>query len=99
MAFNEVKENHSKNEQWVRRSNIQINGVPQKKGENLIQLIKILAEKANFPLSTDTDIDFITRVATKNDSNDSRPKPIILKLQARYKKDDFLTSLRKLKKL
>ncbi|CAH0723443.1 unnamed protein product, partial [Brenthis ino] len=99
MSFNEIKENNSKSEQWVRRSNIQINGVPQKKGENLIQLIKILAEKANFPLSPDTDIDFITRIATKNDSSDSRPKPIILKLQARYKKDDFLTSLRKLKNL
>lgn len=99
MTFQDIKESQSRSEQWVRRSNIQINGVPQKNGENLIQLIKALAEKANFPLSPDTDIDFITRIATKNDSSDGRPKPIILKMHSRYKKDDFLTSLRKLKNL
>nr|XP_026500607.1 uncharacterized protein LOC113404074 [Vanessa tameamea] len=96
-SMKDLKDSHYKNEQWVRRSNIQISGVPQKKGENLIQLIKVLADKCNFPLNPLTDIDFITRVATKNDSNDIRPKPIILKMQARYKKDDFLSSLRKLK--
>ncbi|XP_045456531.1 uncharacterized protein LOC123666485 [Melitaea cinxia] len=99
VTLQDIKESQSKSEQWVRRSNIQINGVPQKNGENLIQLIKTLAEKANYTLSTDTDIDFITRIATKNNTSDGRPKPIILKMHSRYKKDDFLTSLRKLNNL
>lgn len=86
-----------KNEQWVRRSNIQINGVPQKNGENLVRIIKTLAERCNFPLQPDTDIDFVTRVAVKNDVEGKKSRPIILKMQARYKKDDFLASLRKLK--
>lgn len=77
-------------------SNIQINGVPQKNGENLINVIKLLAEKCNYHLCPDTDVDFVTRVASKNDIDKTKPKPIILKMQARYKKDDFLTSLRKL---
>ncbi|OWR49283.1 zinc finger DNA binding protein [Danaus plexippus plexippus] len=83
-------------EQWVRFSNIQINGIPQKKGENLINIVKLLAERSNFKLCPDTDIDFVTRVATKNDLDIKKPKPIIVKMQARYKKDDFLSSLRKL---
>ncbi|XP_050359926.1 uncharacterized protein LOC126779846 [Nymphalis io] len=92
----DLKESHSKNEQWVRRSNIQINGIPQKKGENLINIVKLLAERSNFKLCPDTDIDFVTRVATKNELDIKKPKPIIVKMQARYKKDDFLSSLRKL---
>lgn len=94
---NAVLEEGHKNEQWVRRSNIQINGVPQKNGENLVRIIKTLAEYSNFPLQPDTDIDFVTRVAVKNDVEGKKPRPIILKMQSRYKKDDFLTSLRKLK--
>lgn len=99
LKFKELSENTIRNDQWVRRSNIQINGVPHKKGENLIQIVKNLASKCGFSINVDTDIDFVTRVAVKNDTADSKPRPIILKMQARYKKDDFLASVRKLKGL
>ncbi|XP_046978170.1 uncharacterized protein LOC124543894 [Vanessa cardui] len=99
IKFKELSDNNNRNEQWVRRSNIQINGVPQKKGENLITIIKTLAEKSGYPLNFNTDVDFVTRVAVKNDTSDNHSRPIILKMQARYKKDDFLSSLRKLKNL
>ncbi|KAL0853166.1 hypothetical protein ABMA27_012925 [Loxostege sticticalis] len=92
-----ILEEGYKNDQWVRRSNIQINGIPQKSGENLITIIKILAERSGFPLQPNSDIDFVTRVAVKNDVEGKKSKPIILKMQSRYKKDDFLASLRKLK--
>ncbi|XP_061385289.1 uncharacterized protein LOC133320670 [Danaus plexippus] len=92
----DLKESHSKDEQWVRRSNIQINGIPQKKGENLINIVKLLAERSDFKLCPDPDIDFVTRVAAKNDSDIKKPKPIIVKMRARYKKVDFLSSLREL---
>lgn len=92
----EVLNEGHKNEQWVRRSNIQINGIPQKNGENLIKIVKTLAERCNFSLDPDRDIDFVTRVAVKNDIDGKKIKPIILKMQSRYKKDDLLTSLRKL---
>lgn len=87
------------NEQWVRRSNIQINGVPESKGENLYHILSSLATFSGYPLNVSTDVDFVTRVAVRNDTDTKKPKPIILKLQARYKKDDFLSSLRKLKDL
>lgn len=89
-----------RNEQWVRRSNIQLNGIPQRGGENLFAIVEKLSSLSGFKLNVDTDIDFVTRVAVKNDIEDKkRPKPIILKLQSRYKKDDFLAALRKLKDL
>lgn len=87
------------NEQWVRRSNIQINGIPETKNENLNAILSSLAQLSGYPLNIDTDIDFVTRVAVKNDKENKKPKPIIVRLQARYKKDDFISSLRKLKNL
>lgn len=95
--MNNISESNHRNEQWVRRSNIQINGVPEKKNENLLSLVKNLAVRCNFTINMDTDIDFVTRIAVKNDVDNKTPKPIILKMQSRYKKDDFLLSLRKLK--
>lgn len=98
-AISDVITDSRRNEQWVRRSNIQINGVPETKGENLFTIVRSLAELSGFPLNTNTDIDFVTRVAVRNDSDSAKPKPIIVKLQARYKKDDFMSSLRKFKNL
>lgn len=92
-----ITEENSRNEQWVRRSNIQINGVPEKKGENLLSLVSVLAKKCGFNINMNTDIDFVTRIAVKNDTDNKTPKPIILKMQSRYKKDELLTSLRKIK--
>ncbi|XP_063380967.1 uncharacterized protein LOC134667475 [Cydia fagiglandana] len=87
------------NDQWVRRSNIQLNGIPETRGENLQVILKSLADLSGYPLNTSSDIDFVTRVAVKNDKDNNNPKPIIVKFLARYKKDDFLSSLRKLKNL
>lgn len=98
-SFNELLISNRKNDQWVRRSNIQINGVPYKKSENLINIVKSLAVHSGFELHDSSDIDFVTRVAVKNDEKNNRPKPIILKMQARYRKDDFLSCLRKLRSL
>ncbi|XP_048481486.1 uncharacterized protein LOC125489517 [Plutella xylostella] len=98
-TLNEISEDNRRNDQWVRRSNIQINGVPQKSNENLINVVKKLAAVSGFTLNAETDIDFVTRVAVRKDADQKQPKPIILKMQARYKKDDFMAALQKLKTL
>lgn len=98
-TVSDIMSDMRRNEQWVRRSNIQINGVPETSGENLYTILNSLASKSGYPLNVATDIDFVTRVAVKDDRNSNMPKPIIVKLQARYKKDDFIASLRKLKNL
>ncbi|CAH2215767.1 jg6620 [Pararge aegeria aegeria] len=85
-----------KNEQWVRRSNIQINGIPKRKDENLVNVITNLAKKSGYKLDPARNIDFVTRIAVKNDVDNSYPKPIIIKLLSRYKKDDLLSCLRRL---
>nr|XP_026497986.1 uncharacterized protein LOC113402084 [Vanessa tameamea] len=81
-------------DQWARRSNIEICGIPEKKGENLLRLTEEIAVKAGFDLKP-SDIDFVTRVASNSQVN--KPKPIVIRLQARYRKDDFLACLKKLK--
>lgn len=96
-VIGDVINDSRRNEQWVRRSNIQINGVPETKGENLFGIVQSLAELSGFQVNVNTDIDFVTRIAVRNDSDSAKPKPIIVKLQARYKKDDFISSLRKFK--
>ncbi|XP_050355234.1 uncharacterized protein LOC126776627 [Nymphalis io] len=77
-------------DQWARRSNIEICGIPEKKGENLLRLTEEIAVKAGFDLKP-SDIDFVTRVASNSQVN--KPKPIVIRLQARYRKDDFLACL------
>lgn len=85
-------------EQWSRRSNIEIYGIPERKNENLMSILKVIAEKTESPLNVATDRDFVTRVAPKSTGSDTKlVKPIVVRFLARYKKDDFLAHLKKLK--
>jgi hypothetical protein len=92
---NMLKVNNNK-EQWARRSNVEIVGVPQRKNENLISILKDIAGVADFELNPSLDIDFVTRVAPKN-NNDKKIKPIVVRFLARWKKDEFLSHVKKLK--
>lgn len=83
-------------EQWSRRSNVEIYGIPEKRNENLITILQDIVGKTDLNLDMKTDIDFITRVASK-DKDVKRAKPIIVKFLCRWKKDDFLSQVRKLK--
>ncbi|XP_073955712.1 uncharacterized protein [Choristoneura fumiferana] len=83
-------------EQWARRSNIEIQGIPETNNENLLQIFTKITEIAGFPINVSTDIDFITRVAHM-ESKSKKPKAIIVRFLARYKKDDCLSRLRKLR--
>ncbi|CAH2094043.1 unnamed protein product [Euphydryas editha] len=83
-------------EQWSRRSNIEIYGVPQKKNENLYTILNNISDKVGYNLNRSTEIDFITRVASKSQEN-KKPKPIVVKFLCRWKKDDFLAQVKKLK--
>lgn len=90
-------ENQNNNsEQWSRRSNIEIYGIPEKKNENLFQILHTISERTNCTINPASDIDFITRVYPKH-SDPKQVKPIIVRFLARYKKDDFLSEVRKLK--
>lgn len=103
LDFNELKTSlikletaNNNSEQWSRRSNIEIYGVPEKKNENLFDILRIISDRAEYKINPASDIDFITRVAPKK-SDSKKIKPIIIRFLARYKKDDFLSRVRKLK--
>lgn len=83
-------------EQWARRSNMEIYGIPESNNENLMELFRKIVNLTTLQLNPASDIDFITRVAAKN-TEIRRPKPIIVRFIARWKKDEFLTNLKKLK--
>ncbi|XP_026745842.1 uncharacterized protein LOC113507180 [Trichoplusia ni] len=91
-----IEGNIEKQEQWGRRSNIEIIGLPEKNGENLMNALSKLATYAKCPFNPQTDIDFVTRVAHLN-KDLKKPKPVIVRFLARYKKDEFLSRLREFK--
>lgn len=43
--INKVDTDNNKREQWSRRSNIEIYGIPEKKGENLLDILTIISNK------------------------------------------------------
>ncbi|CAH0724908.1 unnamed protein product, partial [Brenthis ino] len=94
--FESIEIENNNKEQWARRSNIEIYGIPEKKNENLFSILQDIAKKADINLNLNTDIDFITRVAPKNSEN-KKIKPIIVRFLCRWKKDDFLSLVRKQK--
>lgn len=85
-------------EQWARRSNIEIQGVPETKNENLLEIFANITQLAGFPIDVNSDVDFINRVAPMT-LNTKKPKAIVVRFLARYKKDDCLNRLRKLRDL
>lgn len=95
MLDNFVKVNNQR-EQWMRKSNIEIYGIPERKNENLFELLNSIAKRCEIQLNPSTDIDFITRVKPK-ENDASNTKPIVVRFLARWKKDDFLAHFRKLK--
>lgn len=87
---------NNSSDQWSRRSNIEIYGIPEKKNENLFNILSTISDRAQYKINPSSDIDFITRVAPKK-SDTKKIKPIIIRFLARYKKDAFLSQVRKTK--
>ncbi|CAH2100410.1 unnamed protein product [Euphydryas editha] len=94
--INKLELDNNRREQWSRRSNLEIYGIPERKSENLLVLLKDIAQRIDFLLNIDCDLDFITRVAPR-EKNLKKPKPIVVRFLARYKKDEFLSKAKKSK--
>ncbi|CAG9575508.1 unnamed protein product [Danaus chrysippus] len=95
-SVEEIEFNNNNREQWARKSNVEVYGIPERKNENLISLLQTVFDKTHLQFNINTDIDFITRVASKK--NDvKKSKPIIVRFICRWKKDEFLSAVRKLK--
>lgn len=83
-------------EQVMRESNIEIQGVPEHKAENVISIVKQLANVVSYKLS-DADILHCTRVASMNKQS-KRPRTIVAKLRSTRCRDELYSSVSKYNK-
>ncbi|CAH2108735.1 unnamed protein product [Euphydryas editha] len=80
----------SQMERNSRASNIEIQGVPEHRNENLVTAVKQLAHTIKYNL-TESDIHLCTRVS-KIQKNSNRPRSIIVKFSCPRVRDGFLAA-------
>ncbi|CAG4988882.1 unnamed protein product [Colias eurytheme] len=83
-------------EQHQRDSNVEINGLPENRSENLINCLTNLAKVVNADI-IDGDIMHVTRVAKIN-KDDSRPRAVVAKLRSPRHRDILLAAVQKYNK-
>ncbi|XP_052753741.1 uncharacterized protein LOC128201282 [Galleria mellonella] len=82
-------------EQWSRANNVEIRGVPQKNNENLFDIAMKIGNVADYEINK-CDINFITRVPSRQNNG---PKSIVMALNNRYIKDNYVAAVRRMKHL
>ncbi|XP_063381572.1 uncharacterized protein LOC134668055 [Cydia fagiglandana] len=78
-------------EQHMRDCNVEIQGIPEDKNENLVNTIQHIAEVVSCSMS-DVDILHCTRVASQNKEN-KKPRTIIAKLRSTRCRDELLSAV------
>ncbi|XP_073948959.1 uncharacterized protein [Choristoneura fumiferana] len=98
--FAALKSNEDGRDQFCRMNNVEISGVPQKNGENLLTILRNIAVKVGFELR-ETDVDVIHRVrrftTTAGDAGraaDPRPPAIVVRFCQRRRKDELVAAAR-----
>jgi hypothetical protein len=83
-------------EQNMRESNLEVNGVPEHKAENLSNVIVQLAKTVNCPVQVD-DVYHAVRVAKMNKQSD-KPRTIIVKMRNSRLRDSVLAAVSRFNK-
>ncbi|CAG9792894.1 unnamed protein product [Diatraea saccharalis] len=78
-------------EQYLRESNLEIQGVPESKSENIFGIVKKIANAVGYALS-DSSILNCTRVASMN-RDGKRPRTIIAKMYSTRCRDEFYSAV------
>nr|XP_022905211.1 uncharacterized protein LOC111417224 [Onthophagus taurus] len=84
-------------EQYSRRSNLEVQGVPEKDGEDLVAVVGSLSEFLGVPVSS-VDVDAVHRVPHGPDAAGTvtrrltSPKSIVIRFCSRLKRDNFLAA-------
>lgn len=78
-------------EQYSRENNIEINGIPENKSENLCNVLKQISAVVSAPIQ-DSDIQNCTRVR-KLDETSKRPRSVIVKLPNVRVRDNFIAAV------
>lgn len=76
-------------EQYSRKNNLEIKGVPTTKGEDCVKIIQAIGNKIECPVS-EADLDIVHRVPSKGDT-----KNLIARFLSRTKKNEFVKKARK----
>lgn len=71
-------------QQYERRCNIQLDGVPEANNENVMNLVNTLAVAVDEPIILTSDIQAAHRIPSRNTN---RPRPIIIQFTNRQKRD------------
>lgn len=95
LDLDKFKDDHQNKEQWARANNVEVKGIPLKKTENLYNIIEQISNVIKCPIRKE-DINYIARVP--NPQSDTQ-KSIIVALNNRYKKEEFVTAARSYKEL
>lgn len=82
-------------EQLSLRNDLEIQGVPEEKTENLTHILLTLSQKLNVDLQ-ETDINNLTRAGPKPNSSSTRraPRPIVAQFVRKAKKDELISATR-----
>lgn len=83
-------------EQYLRESNIEVQGIPQNKNEHLVNIIEKIADVVSLKLN-DNDILKCTRVASINKEN-KKPRTIVVKLRSTRCRDEFYSAVARFNK-
>ncbi|CAG4964370.1 unnamed protein product [Colias eurytheme] len=83
-------------EQHLRESNLEINGIPENRSENLSNCLNQLAKVVNADIKDD-DIMQVTRIAKIN-KDDGRPRAVVAKLRSPRHRDILLAAVQKYNK-
>ncbi|XP_013198341.2 uncharacterized protein LOC106141233 [Amyelois transitella] len=90
-----LKQEMEERDQWARANNVEIRGIPLKRGENLYEIAQKIGDMSNFPIRKE-DINYIARIPTRVPNAE---KPIIIAFNSRYTKEDLVASARRRKEL
>lgn len=80
-------------EQYTRNRNLQIDGVPEEKDENLRDLMKEIGKKVEVQFE-DKEVDAIHRIPTRNEKNKDC-SPIVVQFTTRQLREKILTNAKK----
>lgn len=101
-TISELQDDNNKQDQFSRLNNVEISGIPDKKGENLHNIMHDLYQKVGLSF-LESDIDSIHRVrrfakdmpnTNGSDSRSTRPPAIIVRFVRRSSKDQLLAAAR-----
>lgn len=90
-TVNEMTSRLNRVEQHLRENNVEVNGVPEHKSENLVSTIMQLSSTIKAQIK-DGDLLNVTRIA-KFDKNSDRPRSIIAKFCSTRQRDSFLAAV------